>query len=213
MGNLTAGCVVMAAGNARRFGGNKLLAEIGGKSLIQRALESVPRDRLRAAAVVSQYPEVLALAEQFGFTAVENSRPDLGVSRTIRLGLEALLPCDGALFQVADQPWLRRESAAALVDLWRQRPEMIAALGHRGVRGNPCLFPARFFPELLALEGDAGGSAVIRRHPEALILLETAEEELRDVDTREGLAQQRAERICPAESIKSNFGGGKHHGQ
>ena len=191
MKELAVGCVVMAAGNARRFGGNKLLAETGGKPLFQRALEAVPRDCLAAVAVVSQYPEVLALAEAMGFAAVENRRPDLGVSRTIRLGLSALPPCGGVLFQVADQPWLRRESVAALVDFWRQRPEAIAALGHGGVRGNPCLFPARYFPELLALEGDTGGSAVIRRHPEDLILLETAEEELRDVDTREELPAQR----------------------
>ena len=183
MGEFTVGCVVMAAGNARRFGGNKLLAETGGKSLIQRSLEAVPRDCLAAVAVVSQYPEVLSLAEAMGFAAVENHRPELGVSRTIRLGLSALPPCGGVLFQVADQPWLRRETVAALVDFWRQRPEQIAALGHLGVRGNPCLFPARFFPELLALEGDTGGSAVIRRHPETLMLLEAAEEELRDVDT------------------------------
>ena len=188
MANLKVGCVVMAAGNARRFGANKLLAEIAGKSLIQWALEAVPRDRLYAAAVVSQYPEVLSLAERLGFTAVENGRPDLGVSRTIRLGLEALPSCDGVLFQVADQPGLRRETAAALVDLWQRHPSRIAALGHGGVRGNPCLFPARFFPELLALEGDTGGSAVIHRHPEALMLLETAEEELRDVDTQPSLA-------------------------
>lgn len=188
MANLKVGCIVMAAGNARRFGSNKLLAEIAGKSLIQWALEAVPRDRLYTMAVVSQYPEVLSLAERLGFTAVENGRPDLGVSRTIRLGLEALPPCDGVLFQVADQPGLRRETAAALVDLWQRHPSRIAALGHGGVRGNPCLFPARFFPELLALEGDTGGSAVIRRHPEALMLLEAEEEELRDVDTKPSLA-------------------------
>ncbi len=180
---LTVGCVVMAAGSARRFGTNKLLVPVEGKPLIERALEAVPRDRLRAVAVVTQYPEIAALAERFGFTAVNNDRPDLGVSHTIRLGLTALPPCDGVLFQVADQPRLRRESAAALADLWRTRPESIAALGHGGVRGNPCLFPARFFPELLALTGDTGGSAVIRRHPEALMLLETGAEELWDVDT------------------------------
>ena len=189
MGSLKVGCIVMAAGNARRFGSNKLLAQTGGRPLIQRALEAVPRERLQGAVVVSQYPEILALAERFGFTAVKNTQPDLGVSWTIRLGLEALPSCDGVLFQVADQPWLRRETVAALVDFWRQRPEQIAALGHLGVRGNPCLFPARFFPELLALEGDTGGSAVIRRHPEALALLEAAEEELQDVDTCQALVE------------------------
>jgi len=30
------GCVVMAAGNASRFGNNKLLADAGGKTLIER---------------------------------------------------------------------------------------------------------------------------------------------------------------------------------
>ena len=40
---------------------------------------------------------------------------------------------------------------------------------------------------LLALEGDTGGSAVIRRHEELLLLLETSAEELMDVDTPEQL--------------------------
>ena len=186
---LIIGCVVMAAGNARRFGANKLDAQVQGKPLIRLALEAVPMEKFCAVAVVTQYPQILKLAETFGFLAVANSRPDLGVSHTIRLGLEALPPCGGVLFQVADQPRLRRETVGTLVDLWRSHPERIAALGHGGIRGNPCLFPARFFPELLALEGDRGGGAVIRRHPETLLLLETAPEELRDVDTQAALAE------------------------
>lgn len=179
------GCVVMAAGNARRFGENKLAAEIQGRSLIRRALEAVPAGEFDAVAVVSQYPEVLALAEEFGFTPVENQHPDWGISHTISLGLEALgEDCAAACFLVSDQPLLRRESVAALVELWRGDPEKIAALAHDGVRGNPCLFPARFFPELRELREDRGGNTVIRRHEEDLILLEVAPEELTDVDTK-----------------------------
>ena len=37
--------------------------------------------------------------------------------------------------------------------------------------------------QALALEGDRGGSAVIRAHPEALLLYPASAEELRDVDT------------------------------
>ena len=65
--------------------------------------------------------------------------------------------------------------------------ETIAALAHGGVRGNPCIFPARFFPELLELREDHGGNTVIRRHEESLILLEVPAEELTDVDTPEAL--------------------------
>lgn len=183
------GCVVMAAGNARRFGANKLAAGVGGRSLILRALEAVPAEEFETVAVVTQYPEVLDLAEKFRFRAVRNEHPDWGISHTIRLGLEALGPCDGAMFLVSDQPLLKRESVRALAELWRAQPERIAALAHGGVRGNPCLFPARFFPELRELREDHGGNTVIRRHEEDLVLLETAEEELTDVDTPESLRE------------------------
>ena len=186
---LKLGCVVMAAGNARRFGENKLAAEVQGRSLIRRALEAVPPEDFYRVVVVTQYPEVLDLARSFRFTALRNEHPDWGISHTIRLGLEALGDCDGALFLVSDQPLLRRERVAVLAALWRAQPEKIAALAHNGVRGNPCLFPARFFPELLELQEDRGGNTVIRRHKEDLILLEAAESELTDVDTPEALRE------------------------
>lgn len=188
------GCVVMAAGSARRFGSNKLAAVVDGQTLIRRALQAVPAARLERVVVVTQYPEIMRLAAGFGFAAVFNDRPEDGVSRTIALGLTELRDCDAVLFLVADQPLLRRDSVAALIRFWEERPESIAALGHGGVRGNPCLFPARFFPELLALSGDCGGSAVIRRHPEALALLETGAGELADVDTPAALKALRTER-------------------
>ena len=186
---LKIGCVVLAAGNARRFGSNKLKAQVDGESLIRRALEAVPSGLVTV--VVSQYPDILALAGEYGFAAVANDRPDLGLSRSVRLGLERLSDCDGVLFLVSDQPWLKRDSAEALVALWAQNPGKIAAMAHGGVRGNPCLFPARFYPELLELTGDRGGSAVIRRHEEDLLLLETDALELTDMDTPAALEQVR----------------------
>lgn len=183
------GCVVLAAGNARRFGSNKLNAQVEGVSLIRRALDAVPGGL--AAVVVSQYPDILALAGEYGFDALLNDRPELGLSRSVRLGLAHLTDCDGVLFLVSDQPRLKRDSVEALAALWAQNPEKIAAMAHNGVRGNPCLFPARLFPELLALTGDRGGSAVIRHHEDDLILLETDAPELADVDTPAALEQVR----------------------
>ena len=183
------GCVVLAAGNARRFGSNKLNAQVEGVSLIRRALDAVPGGL--AAVVVSQYPDILALAGEYGFDALLNDRPELGLSRSVRLGLAHLTDCDGVLFLVSDQPRLKRDSVEALAALWAQNPEKIAAMAHNGVRGNPCLVPARLFPELLALTGDRGGSAVIRHHEDDLILLETDAPELADVDTPAALEQVR----------------------
>lgn len=188
---LKIGCVVMAAGNARRFGENKLAAQLRGRSLILRALEAVPVEMFDTVVVVTQYPEIMRLAKEFHFAAVCNEHPDYGISHTIQLGLTGLRDCDGAMFLVSDQPLLKRESVAELVRLWKQQPEKITALAHGGVRGNPCLFPARFFPELFELREDHGGNTVIRRHEEDLVLLETAEQELTDVDTPQALEEIR----------------------
>jgi len=184
------GCVVMAAGNASRFGNNKLLADAGGKTLIERALDAVPADRLRAVRVVTQYPAVEALAARYGFLCIRNDRPDLGISRTVRLGLEALSgTCGAIVFMVADQPYLRRTSVAALADLFQAHPDRIVCLSSGGRRGSPCIFPAEFYPELMALTGDTGGSAVIRAHPDRVLLLDAGAAELADADTPEALAR------------------------
>ena len=187
MRKLRIGCVVMAAGNARRFGENKLSAVLEGKTLLERALDAVPTEQFDRVVVVTQYPEAAELTKRYGFTALENQHPDWGISHTIALGLQELSDMDAVLFQVADQPLLRRRSVADLVRCYRRHPHVIVALGHGGVRGNPCLFPRRFFPELLALQEDHGGNTVIRRHEEDLLLYEVPAIELADVDTPEAL--------------------------
>lgn len=183
------GCIVMAAGMGSRFGSNKLTQVWNGKSLIRRALEAVPSERLSAVVVVTQYPEIVALAKEFRFTPIVNSHPEYGQSHSIHLGIHALSDCDALLFQVADQPLLLRESVSSLIDLYQQHPDCIVGLGHAGQRGNPCIFPARLFPELLQIEGDRGGNVVIRQHETELLLWEVSVRELVDVDTADTLEQ------------------------
>ena len=74
------GCIVMAAGDARRFGENKLAAKFEGKPLILHALEAVPKEKFSKVTVVTQYPEAEALASSFGFIPVPNPHPDWGIS-------------------------------------------------------------------------------------------------------------------------------------
>ena len=185
--SLRIGCLVMAAGNASRFGANKLAAELDGRTLIERALDAVPKGMFAAVCVASQYEGIEELAGKYGFAAIHNAHPDWGLSYTIRLGTQAMRACDGILYLVADQPLLRRDSVQRIAEAWLRTPEKIAGASHEGRRGNPNLFPARFFPELLALEGDCGGNLVIKRHTEDYLPVELAPEELRDCDTPQEL--------------------------
>ena len=182
------GCVLMAAGFGRRFGGNKLQAEFdGGATLIQCALSAIPHDKLAQVVVVTQYPQVAELARKYGFTALPNPHPEVGQSESIRIGLQALQDCDAVLFQVADQPKLQKETVAELIDFAAAHPDRIVGLGHNGRRGNPCICPARFYPELLALTGDHGGRSVILAPEEELLLMDVPSDQLIDIDTPEQL--------------------------
>ena len=178
------GCVLMAAGNSTRFGGNKLLTDFFGKTLIERAMEAIPRDKLCRAAVVSQYDEALSMALDFDFLTVRNDRPEDGPPRTIRLGMEAVGDADGIMFMVADQPLLRRESVAGEIDFFAKNAGSIVAMGHGARRGNPVIFPQEFFDELKALRGERGGGAVMAAHRERIMLYQLENgAELMDIDT------------------------------
>ena len=187
------GCLIMAAGNASRFGENKLTASFAGKSLFSLALAAIPADTFARVTVVSQYPALLQEAEQAGFHAIRNDRPDDGISRTIRLGTEAMADCAGILYMVADQPLLDDASVERILECWRQHPCNIVGASHNGKRGNPCIFPKEFFEELMQLREDHGGNTVIRRYPDRLLTVEVAQEELTDVDTPEALEELKKE--------------------
>lgn len=182
------GCVIMAAGASRRFGTNKLLQPLGGLPLYRRALEAVPGDCFATVAVVTDCVPIAELARNKGFSVISNRAPELGISRTIRLGLETMSHCDGVLFMTADQPLLTAGSIRRICAGFCENPHSIVSAAAHGVRGNPCLFPSALFPALLTLEGDRGGSAVIKANPHLLRLVELPPEELADADTEEELA-------------------------
>ncbi|MDO4845649.1 MAG: nucleotidyltransferase family protein [Oscillospiraceae bacterium] len=185
------GCVVMAAGRSERFGENKLLRELDGKPLALRTLEAIPRDAFAKIITVTRFAEIRQFSETLGFAVVENDAPEEGLSRTIWLGLAETADCDAVLFTVADQPMLSRETFLRLLAAWK--PGRICAAAEGGRRGNPCLFCRSFFPELNALSGDHGGASVIRRHEDALTLVEATPAELWDCDTPKALEDLKEE--------------------
>lgn len=184
------GAVLMASGAGQRFGSNKLLHPVDGVPMIKRAMTNLPAELFHRACVVSCYPEILALAGERGYVPVPNPDAAQGQSASVRLGLAALADMDGVLFCVCDQPWLRRDSVERLLADFSAHPGCICALGWRGERGSPAVFPRELFPELLALAGDRGGGAVIRAHQDRLRLVEAhSSDELQDMDTPFDLMQ------------------------
>ncbi len=100
-------------------------------------------------------------------TTVENAHPEDGISSSIAVGLRALPETtNAALIAVADQPYLTVEAIEQLVHAFEPGRIIVPRFGDH--RGNPPVFDRRFFPDLLALDGDQGGQRVITSHADSV---------------------------------------------
>ena len=107
---------------------------------------------------------------------------------TVRLGLEALGDVDACMFLPGDQPLLRRETVAMLLEHRKVEPDRIIRPIFEDNEGSPVLFPAWAFPELQNLPEGRGGGAVIGNHSDALCRVSVSDPfELADADTPEML--------------------------
>lgn len=196
------GCVIMASGLARRFGSNKLLADFGGRPLLCRALEVTATPALAARVVVTRSAGVKALCDAQDVPCLLHSLP--GRNDTVRLGLEALLEqCPnlaGCIFLPGDQPLLQRETLEALIAAFAQtqketeraifRLAFQAENDPEPLVGSPVLFGCGYFSALRTLPEGKGGSVLLRRYPERVCNVFTADRaELLDADTPEALRE------------------------
>ncbi len=176
----------MASGLGKRFGGNKLMADLGGKPLIAWVLDATEGIFARRV-VVTRHPDVKALCQERQVPAVLHDLPFR--SDTVRLGLEAVGEnLSGCLFCPGDQPLLSPESIRAVALRAVQGPEFIWRLAYGDAVGTPVLFPQWAFPQLLTLPQGRGGSVVIQKNSGQVRLVPAREEwELWDVDTFDDL--------------------------
>ena len=181
--------VLLAAGDSRRFHGNKLLTEFGGKQLYRYIIDEIaglPEDFFYRKLIVSQYAEILDRMKQEGYETVENRDSILGISHSIGLAIRQMDGKEDAIcFAVCDQPYLRGETIRALISGWMESGKGMACLHAGGQDGNPTIFSRRYEPALLGLHGDVGGKQVMKRFSEDIFRLNVeAEQELEDIDER-----------------------------
>lgn len=194
MKDIKLACIFLASGHSTRFEGNKLLSTLGEKPLIDTVFGNFPCEYFHQTIVVTRYAPVAVSAVQHGYTVVENHDTENNIATTIRLGIEAAAPdIQGCMFSVCDQPMLTAPSIHNMVEVFRTAPASIVALGHRGKRGNPVIFPRSLFHELATLPPHEGGSCIIQKYPELLNIVEAASRrELLDIDYRADLEKLEA---------------------
>lgn len=174
------GCVVMASGLGKRFGGNKLMADFRGAPMVQRILSVT--EALPHRVVVTRHADVVQYCENHSVPVVLHSLPYR--SDTVRLGLEALKSVEWCMFCPADQPLLTADTVNALALCAANEPGMIWRTAFQDEPGAPIVFPRSLFPELLTLPQGKGGGFLAKKYPEQVRILPVRDKyELKDADT------------------------------
>ena len=178
--------VIMASGNGRRMGINKLLLKYKEKALIDYVIENVIMCDFYSMVLVSQYEEILSLARKRTMLVVHNYNSEKGQSESIKLGILNSPKSDGYMFFTGDQPLMDVETIKLLMNSFNENCNLIIVPRYNEKRGNPVIFPRKYIDELLALQGDNGGRSIIDKHLEEVKFLEVKNEWLlSDIDTEE----------------------------
>jgi molybdenum cofactor cytidylyltransferase len=185
--------VVLAAGYSRRLGQPKVSAKIGGATLLQRTLNTLPAlPRGRIVVVVPpRSARIRAELKGYPVTFSENPQRAAGLSSSVRRGLRQVRYSAGILFLPADLPQLECRDIVRLIKRWAAAPRRVVARRIGAGGGAPLILPRRFVPAGFGIAGDGGLKDLIRRlAPDALSRVDIPSA-ADDVDTPHDLERAR----------------------
>jgi molybdenum cofactor cytidylyltransferase len=149
--------VVPAAGKAERFGGAKLVADVGGEPLLDRTLSSLLDAGVDRVVVViapgaaDSLRRSLRRVSDERVAIVENPDPGRGMFSSIQTGLAAA-DADCLLILPGDMPFVRPETVAAVLVECRITDAVVTPR-HLGRRGHPVALPGRLRGLVLSASG------------------------------------------------------------
>ncbi len=187
--------VILAAGRSSRMNGpNKLLLPLDGKAIVAHVVDAVLKAQLSPVVVVTghQGDEIRAALAGRPVEFVENIAYADGIASSVGTGIGALAArADAALICLGDMPRLQSDTLRQLAGAHDPvEGRSICAPVNGGKRGNPILWDARYFPELMKLKGDTGARHLLAEHEDAVFEV-TVEDVgiLADVDTPDAFAR------------------------
>jgi molybdenum cofactor cytidylyltransferase len=181
--------LLLAAGSATRFGSDKLSHRLPhGVTIAVQAARHLHSVIPAIFAVVRPGSNELAaaLSEYCKVLVCENAAEGMGAS--LACAARAAGRADGYLVALADMPFVRRTSIAAVRDAIAGGAAL-AAPYFRARRGHPVGVSGEFFDELLAAKGDEGARRLLSQHEDRLVKVPVGDPGVvRDIDTPDDLA-------------------------
>jgi len=178
--------VILAAGEARRFGAQKLLAPLGGRALVQHVIRAANASTLTdVVLVVGADADRIARIAMGRARVVRNPDYATGQASSLQAGLRAVASeVDAAVVLLGDVPGVTSALVDALITKQRETGAPAVISLWNGRRTPPALLHRDLWPAALALEGDVGMREILASRGDVAELEVTAAlGALDDVDT------------------------------
>jgi molybdenum cofactor cytidylyltransferase/nicotine blue oxidoreductase len=156
------GGIVLAAGEGKRFGGPKQVAQLDGRPLLEhavRAMLAVPSISPVVVVLGAHAREVRDAVDLDGADVVVCEDWADGQSASLRAGVAALGEVEAAVITLGDQPFITPQVIAGVLD-HRGRHLAVRAT-YDGKPGHPVLLERRLLDHVTELEGDVGARELL----------------------------------------------------
>lgn len=181
------GALILAAGEGRRFGGTKQLAELDGRPLLEHALAAVSAVSPRVVVLGHAAEEIRARVDLHGAQPVVCPGWAEGQAASLRCGLAALGGVDAVLVVLGDQPGVTAAAVAAVIAAAGDEDAVRAT--YDGVPSHPVLLRRPLLDRAGELRGDTGFRDLLHAaHVREVEVGHLADPT--DIDTREELARR-----------------------
>ena len=188
--------IVLAAGQSRRMGVQKLLLPFGSKTVITHIV-----DQLTASSVDKVYVVVGTQGERVSrelfdqpISIVNNSNYKSGMLSSLRCGLHAMAQqCRAVLVVLGDQPSVTTKLIDQMLQTFASTEKQILIPLYQGKRGHPLIFSTTYRDEILTHYDNVGLRGLLYAHKDDIFELSvTASGVLSDMDYPEDYQRELA---------------------
>ncbi|MFX1284033.1 MAG: NTP transferase domain-containing protein [Promethearchaeota archaeon] len=173
-------CIVLAAGESKRFNGNKLLFEVKPNiTMIEMLLSSILASKVDRIVVVLGHDAELVNKKVQGLcndiiTVLNPNYERGGMSSSIRQGMEEALDSQAIMITPADIPFIPSTVFDQLIDYYLSMSPVVIIPTYQRQKGHPILIGSQLFKHVLNISEEKRGlKEIIEKFREKIVFLPT----------------------------------------
>ena len=179
--------VILAAGAGRRFGGDKMLAEVDGMPMLRHAATAYVELCGQATVVIAPDARLHDALAGLPVEIVENPGANEGIASSIRAAVTHSRSHPALMIALGDEPRVDRGLVMQVMQLWHQTRAPAVVPKYNGEPGHPVLFDEATYNDLLTLTGDRGAKGLLERYGAKVLSVDVAGPRPIDIDTTKDL--------------------------